>query len=498
MDIGREAVRSAVVLAKFRYDEQLHPFVRTSKERLESDLVQEQLSRIVVECSAEVDADPEKVQLRLNQILADVVLPVTQPEHQDVTDVGNEPPKNNSDDVEPQATTDVYDHEPVLVDEILNPGKIIPVQGKCVRCEKNAAADNGVCPPCEFALVETAFQKEAIGPQLNTPGVYQPGLAPSNPAAAPLNPNAPYQCTVCGFTGNFQDVQNHLATSNDTNHMRAKQQQQQTQQTPQTQPTQQYQQQPTAKLQWKLASPDDESADTTPAYETDVHQDEVRDTNESLNPVGHFSDVVSQMANHAAARHFSSPTDDKVQAIADAYGLDPEEVRKNLYVTAKFGDYSATNGEIGEAKEAPQGYVPLDLQGLGGDMESHEAVVPTNTALAKTAEDLGLDSNDVYDSIRDRFGDDLSDEYHTSVKGEFHYFLAQSVLDQATKNPQPVTPDDTQGQQAPQQQPPPQMQPAPPSGPSPMPQFASAFKLNQQQLEVLLNRDGSLAMQRVR
>lgn len=492
MEISREAVRSAVVLAKIRYQEQLHPFVHTSKDRLESTLIQDELDRIVTECSEEVGADPVRVRARLDQILAEVVLPVTEPEHQEVTDLSDNPgaqQKKDEKDYEPQATTDVMDTDAVLEDEILEPDKRIPVQG-CFRCGDHPAMKNSsVCPACSFDLVTAAFEKEALGPQMNAPSIYQPGLAPSNPAASPLNPNAPYQCTVCGFTGNFQDVQNHLATSNDSNHMRAKQTQGQPQQNAQYGQGQQ-QQQVAAKLEWKLAD------DTTPAYEETVHKDEVKDTNTQTTPAGHFNDIVSSMANRAAARHFSTPQDDKIQAIADTYGLDSNEVKQNLYITAKFGDFAATNGQIGEDSTAPDGYVPLSLEGLGGKIEKHEAVVPTNVALAKTAEDLGVDSKDVYADVKDNFGDDLADEYHTSVQGEYHYFLAQAVIDKATKSPDPQTPD---GQQQAPAQPQQQQQQMPAQQQSgPMPQFASAYKLNQPQLEVLLTRDHALAMQRQR
>src|SRR3954469_18890610 len=94
-DTEREAIRSAVILAKIRYDEQVSPFVGTVKQRLASEVVQNELNRIVDEKSNETGADSAKVRAKLEAVLADVVLPVSQPKKENVTDVGDEPPKAN-------------------------------------------------------------------------------------------------------------------------------------------------------------------------------------------------------------------------------------------------------------------------------------------------------------------------------------------------------------------------------------------------------------------
>lgn len=215
----RDNVRSAVVLGKLRFDQQLGPFVRTSKVRLESSLVQSELSRIIAEVANEVSADPEKVGKALRTILADQVA-VTEPEKVDVTKGEGEPAPSGKDEKAPKELpgvehTDVNDHGAVLEDEILEADAQIDItkplnSESCVRCKKEAALeDSPVCQECTDALVALAKKKEAAPaqPQLNAqpniPAQQQPGTGqPQAPThLMPLNPNAPYQCTVCGRTG---------------------------------------------------------------------------------------------------------------------------------------------------------------------------------------------------------------------------------------------------------------------------------------------------------
>jgi len=180
------------------------------------------------------------------------------------------------------------------------------------------------------------------------------------------------------------------------------------------------------------------------------HQNDVVDDTSRLTPTAKFNDIVSLMANRAAARHFSTPNDDEVQQIADNLGLDSDEIKKSLYVTATFGDAMAANGVVGK-EEVPSDYQEVQIQGIGGRVEASEAIVPTGTAVRKVAEDLGATDAQIYDAIRDSYGDDLSDEYHTSVNGEHHYYLPSSML--ANAQPQQL-------QEQPQQQGPPNPQQA--------------------------------------
>lgn len=498
-NISREAVRSAVILAKLRYEDQLAPFVRTSKERLDSSLIQSEVTRIANECAEETGADPERVLDVLQKIIADVVIPVTTPERVKLdTGPGSVPPDKDGGDVEPQGKTDVLDHGAVLEDEILEPANFKRVDIEtmaCVRCASaNVAEGSLVCERCETALVAKAKKKESVAWAPSTPGQVQTpqmgGGQPTTPMI-PLNNNAPYQCVVCGRTGTFDDVKNHLDTAVDVDHMRAKSQQQPQPgavppagtppQAPTTQPTQQY-----AHTAGEYEKKEDDPAETA------------TDTDTSVTPSGHFDDVVQEMANRAAARHFSTPSDDVAQKLADAYGLDANEVKESLQITSNFGEYHAVNGTPGQG-EMPEGYTEVDPDSAGSPdapnqgSGTHEAVVPVNIAVRKTAEDLGMDTDSVYSAIKDAYGDDLSDEYHVSVQGEYHYYLPQSLMEKATNHPDPAD-QQQQQQQGPQTQPGTAM---PQPDTSNLPQYASHFKLNEDQLEVLLTRDGELADQRL-
>lgn len=600
---SREQTRTAVLLAKVRYDEQLAPFVGKDETRL--GFVRQEIDRIADEVSAEVGARREDVFQKLMKVIeADVLLPVSKPKTVEVDGEGGFDTK----DPEPAATTSVLDHDAVLVDEIIHPqdSKLIPVQegalkhgaevgaqgtcphcggtlyqknngvmcskcGRlwentnlenvtaCVRCESKTASEGSpVCEDCNTELValaaddvppldgeESAPQAdyvtgdrvvltegehqglagtvtevreaddgpcyvveldEAVDGMLELPCMYGGAFARAegqkedivvsklaqNPAGAqPLNPNAPYQCTVCGFTGTFQAVNDHIVSAQDTEHMRAKQNPA-GQQAPPTSPTQQQTgMQPYGKTAVDLKKLWDE---TEPApfnprpedfcvncgkyslvagedperlcadcrawkegdsYYTwkgpfpgktaqeDSHDEptEVEDPQEQVSPKGKFSDIVEAMANHAAAREFSTIQDEEIQAIAGQYGLDPNEVRKQVIVRAQFGDFVAVNGKVGSS-DIPEGYTPVSVDGIGGVVDAHEAIVPTNSAVRKVAEDLGMEEGNVYSSIKDAMGADLSDEYHTSVSGEHMFYLPQELLDSGEPaQPEPPAPE---------------------------------------------------------
>lgn len=186
------------------------------------------------------------------------------------------------------------------------------------------------------------------------------------------------------------------------------------------------------------------------------HDVEVKDPQETVTPDGKFNDIVQAMADHAAAREFSTIADDEIQAIAGQYSLDPNEVRSKVIVSATFGDFTALNGKVGET-EVPEGYTPVTLEGMGGVVEAHEAIVPTNSAVRKVAEDLGMESDNVYASIKEAMGADLTEEYHTTVSGEHTFYMPQELLNQGEL-------------QAPEPPPPaqPQQQPSPMMGQQPM------------------------------
>ena len=550
-DTEKQNVRSAVVLGKIRYDEQLAPFVRTSKVRLESSLVQSELGRIIAEVSAEAKADPDKVGAALRRVISDVTLdnsgilnkpapreklPSTKTFGDDTYSEGAPSGKDEKTPKElPGVThTDVNDRGVVLEDEILEADDQIDItkplnSESCVRCKKESALeDSPVCQVCTDALVALAKKKEALVPAGN-PGT-TPAAAPQQQQLAPthvmpLNPNSPYQCTVCGRTGTWDEVNNHLQQALDVPHMTAKQQLAlQDQQIPQMQPQQPAQQAPAAPQQapayhamkqthailqeFGLAVPPDleDFIKEAGEYEKEQDQDAAVDAEHAQDPSSHFDYVIENMANRAAARHFSAPTDQDISQIATTYGLDPGEVKQSIQGVASFGNFHGINGTIGtdpNGGQPPQGYTEVDLNNNGNGIQSHEAVVPMNLAIRKVSEDLKMDPNNVYDSVKSAYGGDLSDEYHTSVQGEFHFYLPQELMAKATQHPQPPTPDQQQQQQPPQ----PGMGQAPGMTPQqgpgmnmPQPDInqmqGMSSVLNDQQLEVLLTRDGKLADQR--
>lgn len=534
---ARDNVRSAVVLGKLRFDEQLGPFVRTSKVRLESSLVQTELNRIIAEVANESHTDPEKVGAALRSIIADAVA-VTEPKKEKL-DSGKSFGDNPYSDGSVPAGKDTKEESPLegvertdvndsgaVVEEALEADDTIDItkplnSQSCVRCQKEAALDDSpVCQVCTDALVALAKKKVALAPNNSAP---MPAQQPAQPQGAPthlmpLNPNAPYQCTVCGRTGTWDEVNNHLQTALDVPHMTAKQQLQlQDQQGGFQQGQPAAPQQAPAYHGASFAEQDeltksamlcewsediDKFTDDVIAqvvkeageYEKEHDQDAAVDAEHAQDPSSHFDYVIENMANRAAARHFSAPTDQDISQIATTYGLDPQEIKQSIQGVAVFGNYHGVNGTIGPDESAgkpPEGYTEVDLNNNGTGIQAHEAVVPMNLAIRKVSEDLNMDPNGVYNAVKGAYGGDLSDEYHTSVQGEFHWYLPQELMAKATSHPQPQAPQqDPNAQQQPMQANPGMGMPQP--DPSQMPQMASSVLTD----EELLEREYRIAAQR--
>jgi hypothetical protein len=464
----RQAVRTAVLLAKTRYDEQLKPFVQRSEERL--GFVRGEIDRIANETAAETGAMRDEVFRKLMAIVtAEVELPVSKPEHMDLEGGPDSLPPARFDDKKPvpQATTDVRDHGTVLEEEILYPdySKIIPVQEGgnkhgCVRCQQRLASeDSPVCTECETELVALAgddsppLAKQADGQVVQYPN--QP--VQSEPGAQPLNPNAPYRCDVCGFTGTWQAVNDHIITAQDTAHMQRKQQaplqgQQPTQTSPvvQGQPMQQAAGVKTSQPMPGEPPPPGAPPSSPPSNQSDDNEPVRAEDYDDNTPDGRFKRIAEDIADRAAARHFSQVTDDQVHQIASQYGIDDGEVRRHVVVTSTFGDASATNGKVGD-EDIPDDYSEVD--GLGGKIDDHEAIVPTNLAVRKAADDLGTDEDTIYQSIKDTMGDDLGDDYHTSVSGEQHFYLPDKLVNSEKQEDTQDESTEQQPQSQPQQPP---------------------------------------------
>jgi hypothetical protein len=67
------------------------------------------------------------------------------------------------------------------------------------------------------------------------------------------------------------------------------------------------------------------------------------------------------------------------------------------------------------------------MEGMGGQVETHTANVPTDLAAEKVASDLGMEKDLVYNMLKDSYGDDLGDQYSASVSGEHRFFLPESM-----------------------------------------------------------------------
>jgi hypothetical protein len=435
-ELQREANRKALLLAQTRFTAQIRPFIEGKPERLA--YVRSDLERIVIEASAAVNADELYVSDRFKAYVADAVA-VSEPQRIDLDADREEslpPPKNDpaKKNPEPDAETTVLDHGTVLEEEATEPDARVDLnedtaKASCFRCNATlnpvVAAASKVCIPCRDELAKLADASPlAVSPPQGT-----------GTGISPANPNQLVQCDFCAakgyhFEGTQAQVQDHINT----------QHQQELQQT-----LQQQHQQPVAV--GKVGAPEDVTP-PDPASDT-VKADE--GLSDEANPVHHFDDVIQRMADRAAAVQFSTPSDEEIQAIADQYGLDPDEIRDKLFVTATFGEFTGANGSVGDAS-VPDGYTEIDMEGMGGRVDSHDAQVPYELARNQVANDLGMESNLVDNMLKDAYGGDLGDQYHASVSGEHRYFLPTEIADAIKK-----------------QEPPPAAPPDPAVGPTPQP-----------------------------
>lgn len=401
--LQREANSKALLLAQARFRAQIYPFIEGRPERLA--YAQSEIDRIVIECSAEVDAEVDYVADRFKKYVADAVA-VSEPQHLELEFTTQElaeglPPKKfdpDKENPEAQATTEVTDHGSVLDDEITEPDAKIDLnentaKASCFRCggeiEPLVAKVSSVCVTCTADL-------------RNKVGLAPTAINPSSPYTVPVDPNARVECTYCmargqHFEGTQDEVNQHISSAHQQELMHQHLM-------------------PAA----KQAAPGD-SAATEP-----VQADEGL-SNES-NPSHHFDDVIQEMADRAAAQQFSKIDDEEAQAIAQRYGLDPEQVKENVIVTATFGDYTAQNGELTD-QTVPDDHTEVELEGMGGRIEAHDAQVPVQLAVDKVAQDLQMKPDLVYNELRDSYGADLGDQYHASVSGEHRFYLPNNMIE---------------------------------------------------------------------
>jgi hypothetical protein len=546
----REANKTGVLLARTRFNEQIRPFIKGSKERLA--FVDTEIERIVAECALEAGADLEYVNGHLRAIIADEVA-VTKPQSTPLEfspeeqKEGTPPPKWDPAKVnpEPNAVTDVMDHEPVLEDEarnadaqldlnentqkssefdpdtgygeqravdegkdpgpdlddptlgvdvqrfqqelakmsteelheLLNSSKLnlaaeemvwqeIDTRGEgreepdihgpefdyprgvsvvqatsveeagdlldkdtwkqCFSCEnKLNPIEAQVGPVCSDCNAELTGKKKVVS---QPSGYTQPTQAPSvvaPPTAPSQSPQQLVKCNICSQTFPADQMQQHMQDyANDPNHQQAAQ-------TMQMAPG----------YQVARVAQDDPASATSPS--TSLPDEPVKVDDDRNDPVDNFDEIVQDLADKAAAKQFSTPDKDIIQSIAEQNGVDPAEVQRHLVCVTTFGNYSASNGEVGDAIPNTEGLTEVDPTGDGGRIEAHEALVPVDLAVRRVAEQNRMSPEDIYATLRDSFGDDLSDKYHASVSGERRYFLPSNLVN---------TSEETQPQQPQQQQ----------------------------------------------
>jgi hypothetical protein len=412
LEANVRANQTALLLAKERYDAQLAPFVDKNPARLA--YVKRDLDRLIKECAEEVGADQEWLASRFDSYLA------TKPKHEDLTyksDGDSLPPaKDQAASDEPIddniVRDDVKNTEPTVTQEEAAKGdakreslsKVTAYSAAeagdlkdettwkpCFRCDHPLnpvfAQTSPVCADCTRTLLST---KEAFGEAQGDPS--QVGL--TNPVV-----DVPFQCAICGQQGTQEELRTHVAQA----HADVLQRQQQG--VPGQQPAA------------KKAQGEPEREVAVPPAGTE--------------PTDLFDRMVEDLANRAAARQFSIPTDDEVREIAERYGLDEGAVKNSLVISATFGDYSATNGQIGE--EAPEGMDEIDF---GGAVDAHEALVPTDMVVQAVASESNTTPDLVYNMVRDRYGADLDEKYHASVSGDHRFFLPAGMAAEPAPEPQ--------------------------------------------------------------
>lgn len=432
LDAEDRANKAALLIAHERYTTEFAPFVKNAA-RLE--YAKRDIFMMIDEICGELGADTQKVATRFLEVLA---------EHQKMNPDGLPSGKNVKDQegLEDIKHTDVMDRgdvEGAGLEEALNPDGLekqdLTSEGRvkayaaedsgnlkdqttwkpCFRCGNKlnpvAAQLSPVCPECTNEL-----RREAVSWSESEQQAGQPDAV-----TAPVNPNQQFQCVLCVkngqmFTGTREQVMQHVEQA----HADEVQQSNQIPQAPAQPGTPQT-------FSRKQAERDEVTVDEPNA----------------ATPADRFDDLIQQIADRAAARQFSQPDEDEVRAIAEQYGLDESEVRDNLTMVATFGTHTAKDGElVAEDQDGVfgmEGYT--EVQNVGGRVESHEALIPVDIAIAKVADEMNMERNLVYNMVRDKYGADLPDKYHASVSGEHHFYLPQTLIGEQNEVGPSANPD---------------------------------------------------------
>lgn len=203
-----------------------------------------------------------------------------------------------------------------------------------------------------------------------------------------------------------------------------------------------------------------QNARLTSTKEADVPPDPDAAQVEPLpdNPGDRFDDYVQKLAETAAARKFSQLSDEDIHSIASQIGASPDDVKSNIQVVAVFGDQVGVNGQLGADPTPPQGYEEISAQGLSGQQDTHEALVPVDLVIQTVANDMNMTPDLAYNMVKDKYGADLPDKYHASISGQVHYYLPTDLAGNQQPQEQQPQPQQTQQQVGPATQPAPQLQ----------------------------------------
>lgn len=424
------ANKAALLLAHERYQREFAPFVKNAA-RLE--YAKRDLFLMLDEVCSETGGDVEKVARRFMEVLA---------EHQKMNPDGLPSGKNvkEQEGLEDIKHTDVMDRgdvEGAGLEEALNPDGLekqdLTSEGRvkayaaedsgnlkdqstwkpCFRCGNKlnpvAAQLSPVCPECTHEL-----RREAVSWAGDEQQAGQPDAV-----TAPVNPNQQFQCVLCVkngqmFTGTRDQVMQHVEQAH-------------ADEIQQSNPP---------------ANPSQGTPQTFSRKQAEREEVVVNEPN-AATPADRFDDLIQQIADRAAARQFSQPDEEEVRAIAQQYGLEESDVRENLIMVATFGTFTAKDGElVAEDQDGVfgmEGYT--EVQNVGGRVDSHEALIPVDIAVAKVADEMNMQRDLVYNMVRDKYGADLPDKYHASVSGEHHFYLPQTLIGEQNEVGPSANPD---------------------------------------------------------
>lgn len=434
LEANERANKAALILVHDRYSKQIAPFVKGQAARL--SYVEPQIDALIIEASEETNADVQYVKDRFTAFLRESV-PSSVPDES--TGIRNNTPEG----MDEFFKTDVMDRGEVpglgadeardegvekqdLGDNTLGYDALQPTaaRSKCARCDspldKKIASETDVCANCTRELL--AKTKEADASWNNDGDILGPsgtGTAISDPSqqglVQPAQQDTPFTCTICGQQGSQQDMLTHV--QNDHADVLQRMQQQ-------NQP------QPGQPMMGAVKEADPAAGDISPAEVQPLPQ----------SPGDRFDSIVQDLAERAAARHFSKPTDADFHTLASQLGVDEQQIRENLIAMAQFGNYAGINGELSDDATPPEGYEPVSLQNGGNN--AHRAEVPTDLVVSKVAEDMNLDDNLAQQMIQDHYGGvDLPSVYNANVQGQQLFYLPTDLAgnQQQQTQPQPAT-----------------------------------------------------------